>query len=611
LFEKFKYYPEKKGDYLYGASFADIANDNPKSALILGNNGVGKTSIYQIIEYLFRKQIGEALLRDYGNKQKLKEDKEKCYGEYLPNKEYGNDEIRAEIETKSNRKLDINNLLITGFPTLRECLQNLFFISDYEIYKLGRLKYENGGKNSFRKFMADSLDFGELAWFNRLICKLCVYDDFSSESKVDDKSADVETKNREEQNIKSYKEAIKQLSHLQQDRLERYILHVKQSKHNDYIIFLYSLISAVRQLNQNYNPHNIADLKNEYKKFDLYIDSINKENEIIRDITLFNSLLKHNQDLLSYLNTLKSKILFDHVDIEVLRLQCNQFLAETQLPHNKRFITNEYIDERKAIIADITKKIQGENIDELLDKLIGSVKNYTLSEKNISDEEKTMDDTIFKNTVINVIKQEAKEIYDIINDKITAHFNESVEEIEDIINKVMRHFLNDDETFEWIHEDLTITDTEFKPRYLSLSINKMENERNSKMGVKRYFNTFRYHLFCILLVIAASFAVKKKLKVNIPIVIDDIFHANDFTNRTKIQKLVNTIIDSHDDIFGNDPSMELQLIIFTHDDLIFNSIKKILEKKGRQNFGFYRLLGYEQAKEDHAKELNNILYEYK
>ena len=64
-FENFRKFPGK-GDnqYPYGVSFKYSPEDeNPCSAIILGVNGVGKSSVYQGIEYIYRKEIGEARLR--------------------------------------------------------------------------------------------------------------------------------------------------------------------------------------------------------------------------------------------------------------------------------------------------------------------------------------------------------------------------------------------------------------------------------------------------------------------------------------------------------------------------------------------------------------------
>lgn len=80
-FENFRKFPGK-GDnqYPYGVSFKYSPEDeNPCSAIILGVNGVGKSSVYQGIEYIYRKEIGEARLRDYGKREDTEAGKFKRY----------------------------------------------------------------------------------------------------------------------------------------------------------------------------------------------------------------------------------------------------------------------------------------------------------------------------------------------------------------------------------------------------------------------------------------------------------------------------------------------------------------------------------------------------
>lgn len=80
---------------------------------------------------------------------------------------------------------------------------------------------------------------------------------------------------------------------------------------------------------------------------------------------------------------------------------------------------------------------------------------------------------------------------------------------------------------------------------------------------------------------AFSFAVMEKLKVKLPIMLDDIFYASDFHNRRNIKHFVKAILTAYKSIFenGKDNSEQpdkigskLQLVIFTHDELVFKSI---------------------------------------
>lgn len=58
---------------------------------------------------------------------------------------------------------------------LSNCLKYGFFISEYEVIRLGQMKIEHGGHDSLRMQIANALDMGELNWLNRLVYKLAIY----------------------------------------------------------------------------------------------------------------------------------------------------------------------------------------------------------------------------------------------------------------------------------------------------------------------------------------------------------------------------------------------------------------------------------------------------
>lgn len=613
-FEKLKYYPEKNNEYLFGTSFTDTKG-NPKSALILGNNGVGKTSIYQAIEFSFRSQNGEVFLRDYGNKEEREvESIGNLCKKYLANKEYSIEDIVATIETVG-LKIGINNPLKVEHKSFQKYLPIFFFISDYEIYKLGRLKFEGGDKNSFRMFIGESLDLGELLWFNKLMGELSGYgekNENNSANEEEPKTEDTKIIEKENKFIGLLQNEIsqfkKEINLLYDKRLElsQLIAELEKSKYNDISGLLNDFIKTIKNADSFDRIFDkvmyLNKVRNRYSKITDCIKSIESENKIIKGIELFESLSKSNDNLLSVLREINCEISPEvNIDPKLLITRNEQFLNDIQLHNNikNRYLTKEYKEERKNIIEAIKAKTSSEGFKELIDNII----EKSITAGNLKEEE-------FRKEKIEEIKSDAKKIFDLINTKITQHFNDSIKnDITIIFNNVRKMFLDEKEELEWIDENLDLS------RFFSLKMNLKENGKNSKIRIKRYFNTFRHRMFSVLLVISTSFAIMKKLNINFPIVIDDVFHANDFIHRTKIKELIELIIKSHKEIFGS--SQELQLIIFTHDDLIFNSIRKwILENNNRSkndniNFGFYRLLDYEQAEKDDMNEINNVLYEFK
>ena len=172
-FENFRKFPGK-GDnqYPYGVSFKYSPEDeNPCSAIILGVNGVGKSSVYQGIEYIYRKEIGEARLRDYGKREDTEAGK---FKRYMSN--WTCNDVNVKMWVNGSQKEFTNEIPLQAEQgVLSNCLKYGFFISEYEVIRLGQMKIEHGGHDSLRMQIANALDMGELNWLNRLVYKLAIY----------------------------------------------------------------------------------------------------------------------------------------------------------------------------------------------------------------------------------------------------------------------------------------------------------------------------------------------------------------------------------------------------------------------------------------------------
>lgn len=95
---------------------------------------------------------------------------------------------------------------------------------------------------------------------------------------------------------------------------------------------------------------------------------------------------------------------------------------------------------------------------------------------------------------------------------------------------------------------------------------------------RRLFNTFRLKLFAVSLKIACACCAKQIYNMNYPIIIDDVFNSSDFDNRLKMNDYIQSILDSYKSLpeVGYFP---FQLILFTQDEVIANSIFKGMESK--------------------------------
>lgn len=90
-----------------------------------------------------------------------------------------------------------------------------------------------------------------------------------------------------------------------------------------------------------------------------------------------------------------------------------------------------------------------------------------------------------------------------------------------------------------------------------------------------YFNEFRFKLYCVAMKMAISFYWMLQHRISAPIVIDDVFNANDFENSIKLEQFayfMKKAYNEHVLMKGFDRS--LQLIMMTHDDLVLQSFKR-------------------------------------
>ncbi len=85
---------------------------------------------------------------------------------------------------------------------------------------------------------------------------------------------------------------------------------------------------------------------------------------------------------------------------------------------------------------------------------------------------------------------------------------------------------------------------------------KIKNKDIPPQPVNKYLNTFHFRLFSTMVGISIAVASRKSTKVNLPLVLDDIFYASDFENRTTVEQFLKYIFEAFKKIH---PEMPLQL----------------------------------------------------
>lgn len=136
----------------------------------------------------------------------------------------------------------------------------------------------------------------------------------------------------------------------------------------------------------------------------------------------------------------------------------------------------------------------------------------------------------------------------------------------DDIERVLRDFSSHDEHYRFVNKEKDYIDK----IYLNISVNV--NGKYDTTPIE-YFNTFRYKLFVQTMKIALAFHWMIDTKIAAPIVIDDVFNASDFENSINLESYIYFVKRMYGKIcIDNDFVYPLQMIMLTHDDMVYNSV---------------------------------------
>ena len=161
-FKNFRGYPSRHDGIPYGISFCE--NKNPLSSIIVGSNGVGKSSLYQALEYMYCRRIGEAELRS--SSDNISDDSE-LFKDYASHNNCDFQDVFCRVQTMAG-DFDIHEQKMFSDIIRTKLNPNTHFISDFDIYNLGRLSYDKSGERSFHDLIANSLGLKEYLAFNKL-----------------------------------------------------------------------------------------------------------------------------------------------------------------------------------------------------------------------------------------------------------------------------------------------------------------------------------------------------------------------------------------------------------------------------------------------------------
>lgn len=494
----FRKYPLLKGDYFFRLNLEGKENKVPQSLILIGNNGVGKSTLYSAIEYITGNAISEAVMR------KLDQ------GLYTKHTMSSPDEdIRVKLHTNEvcfYKPVDFINHFV-----MRE--MNILLCSENDILELGQSDGD------------EILLWASICGY-REICELI-------------------------NNLDRYS---KQLKNGLSDAIE-YPHEVKEELEEE-LKFLLSpdvatqLVASMQSCAERLENFVIVETdtderKNEFKACvnECYLE-IEKKIISLGSFELLKEMLSEFEGM------------------------CHQLIAPLEVSSVSSFKSSYLLElegnKRKLIgwMQDLKNKYN--------DFVILAYKQKLQNDWSVKISEAR---TAHNNKLSGYIEDYVTELRNALVDKVLDIFDMCKE----TITQVMEYF------------GKSFPDYEFrcyqKDRKIKLEV--CEKERTTMNYLPNYFfNNFRFKLLYMTLKVAAGIASMKKYGP-FPIILDDIFYASDFYSRKNIQWFWKALLD----LLGPDLQDKVQIICFTHDEVVFSAIREaILKEYEPKHFTFGRLL---------------------
>lgn len=635
------------------------------NAIVLANNGTGKSSLFAGLEMIFANEIGEKKLRT--KKNNLSDSEFLDYLKRFPVLGKPN----CKIETFEGEYTLDNKIFPKDYIEVFNPISH--FITEYDIIENGRIDYETSDQKldySFHNIIAKALGLNEFLDLLAITEQIPSYSrrkelnqqsKLSSEIKTNEETIKnrlvlIQSKQIELDELKKGEEIkpnstnkIEVINELRKTIEESSIKNLDSSKlKNDIEEFQksfqeYISISGIQDINiekgfleqglslsENKNDcpfcqdskKTIEEIKRSVKA---RIDNLKKHEETERKIklayrnlsnNLFESLksLKHLSEILFNQRSILSKqtsldnlinkegelmmLLTPHLLDDELFDYLKQF-SDKQFPTDKEFskLSIFLIDNKELICEFIPLKIDEINvfikeravqIQKVIETLSDS-SDLTINEKikalekeikenkaSIPSIEKAIKDLELQLKSADVQVQNFKRIKEEIKffnlklieekDRIVTSYFKSIKEV---VEKIMNDFIDEKESINLVLSlekiDRNVEGEIFQTEVIMAKIVQKNGESTTP---DIYFNTFRYKVFCLMICLSIALSTRMRYKVNLPLVMDDLFFASDFISKNSFSIFLQKIIGL---FYKYTPDMPLQFILFSHDDLIFRS----------------------------------------
>ena len=301
--------------------------------------------------------------------------------------------------------------------------------------------------------------------------------------------------------------------------------------------------------------------------FSTFYDFIEKERGQLSTIPTLNQILEreselyvklapivNDEELSDYIKTLSRKNITTDSDFKNLNdlLLNNVNLFEVVFQNLKDEIST-FVQERKENIENEIQNLMANNVELTVEQSIKNLENEIkeLNEriKTATDKNEQLEPELIKaNKKVEFVNQLKEEIV-FFNNKLELKVNEIVENgftpFKEPVEEIMNDYFHDDPRYKL---QITLKDSpividgdEYNSKIIVAEIiDKDDNDMS--ISPDHYFNTFRYKLFNLMISLSIALASRKMYKVNLPLVIDDLFYGSDFVSKNTFSEFIQKLI---------------------------------------------------------------------
>lgn len=521
LLKNFRKFDNLPSNNYYGLQFEKNSHNESKELIdfliLLGDNGIGKSSLVDSLEYMFTGNIGEARIRQIPSTTYIRNKSgEKTVKVYMHNNE--NIVLGDNTNLYFRQKFDVSN----------------FFFSENSILKFAEYTQRNrDNSNDWFPFFCYMLGFGNL------------YDACSKDGILDQiKGKIVERKND------WLSEDANQVRIKLQKLIRDGCFDITEKQRTAFTQLHKKMLDVLESIKLK-KIGDTRDSLNVFVKTDFY------------SLTSFYFI----QDFQKIYDEITSQVSFDSSlhGIPSKKINLGEKKEDTKYTKSILDAITECLSHIQIVLKYGTGIVPLDEIKTYVLKLIHKEQVRIVAEKEKSAEELDI--------IMSKIDKLREIILKLIHKTVVEYVDNSlIEAVKSIFDKTF--ITEKQETFVF---DISGLEEQNK---ISISINDEP--------VHKYFNTFRYRLFCLTLQAVLNIKLMKNESFLFPFILDDVFYANDYRNKRELFKYFEQIKKYARRMLGD--GKKLQIIFFTHDEQIVSCFSTKFHTDDKEKTSFVRLI---------------------